>query len=394
MPQENWAVILCRFQDDTDPNPSKIKYERFFTTLGKGSLNAVEYFQDMSHGRADSSGSKVFGWINLPLNKADYVHPAAAGVGQLDRDNVVDYCKNAAISQGVELTEFSRVGILLNGIDELFGYDGYFVCGSINFRGSGIQHEIGHGYGLQHARRFGSETDYTDPYDIMSVFSTPYMTTHPEWEIVGPGLNAWNMRSLNWLDESRVWTNFRKSYSKTVELRPLYQPGLPGNLAVQVGRYLIEFRLKTKWDLRIKSSSVLIHTFTNTHSYIYPPTNRRAEIAGRLGMIKGDVFEHKLDLLEPDFAARVEILSIDNRSKTAIIQLDVVNQDVLFARNSSRQTLHWWQAWVNPLHDPDPPGEPGIINPSPFPDLNPQPPTIPMPPRPGGILGPRGGGNR
>lgn len=42
-----------------------------FTTAGAGTLNMVDYFDKMSHGNVDLSGSQVFGWCTLPNPHTD-----------------------------------------------------------------------------------------------------------------------------------------------------------------------------------------------------------------------------------------------------------------------------------------------------------------------------------
>ena len=42
-----------------------------FTTAGAGTLNMVDYFDKMSHGNVDLSGSQVFGWFTLPNPHTD-----------------------------------------------------------------------------------------------------------------------------------------------------------------------------------------------------------------------------------------------------------------------------------------------------------------------------------
>jgi hypothetical protein len=69
-----------------------------------------------------------------------------------------------------------------------------------------------------------------------------YSASHDEFDSVGPGLNAWNMRSQGWLDESRVWRGSGTSFDSTIELRPLHRRELPGLLAAELpGGYLAEF---------------------------------------------------------------------------------------------------------------------------------------------------------
>jgi hypothetical protein len=133
--------------------------------------------------------------------------------------------------------------------------------------------EMLHGYGLQHSRHDGSETDYLDPWDVMSN-AGPYMAPHPflaadseRRYVVGPGLNAANADSMGWLS-GLLWTNSTQEYAAIVKLRPLFRDDLPGWAAARVGDVYFEFRTKEAWDAAIPRPCVLAHRFSDTHSYI------------------------------------------------------------------------------------------------------------------------------
>src|SRR5262249_42845 len=145
--------------------------------------------------------------------------------------------------------------------------------------------EMGHGYGLDHARFEGSPDDYRDPWDVMSTAAYPWMEApHPEFTTVGPGLNAANMRSRNWLDENRVWKAPLPTSSQIIQLRPLPRPDLSGFLAAQLGPYLVEFRVPERWDAAIPRACVLVHRFEANHSYLEPA------ISGSQDIVSGDKF--------------------------------------------------------------------------------------------------------
>jgi hypothetical protein len=146
---------------------------------------------------------------------------------------------------------------------------------------------MGHAYGLSHSRLYGSTEDYRDPWDVMSTASA-LMAAHPSFTELdvrgqpvfrlGPGLNAANMWSLDWLDLSRVWSSTSNTQvNTTVELRPLHRRDLPGFLAVRFQDYFVEFRTDAGWDAAV-TPTVLVHTFKGTpfggnHSYLMPDNN-------------------------------------------------------------------------------------------------------------------------
>jgi hypothetical protein len=162
----------------------------------------------------------------------------------LNDSGLLNVAKTTATNAGVNLQDYAGVCLTFIGHVDLFGYLGGMgaFCDTFSLDVSGLPQEFGHGYGLDHSGIFGSTSDYQDPWDVMSTYG-PYMATNQEFTWVGPGLNAWNMRSRGWLDETRFWTSPSPSFDTLVELRPLHRRDLDGFLAAQVGRYLVEFRV-------------------------------------------------------------------------------------------------------------------------------------------------------
>ena len=314
-----WAIILVRFQDDTDPLPPLTKYEDLFTSRGRGSLNMVDFFNDMSHGKIDISGSRVFGWYTLDQVRADYagnMYPQPAG--KINRNGLLDAAKAKATAAGINLSDFA--GVVVSGLNsvDLCGWVGGMaaLCDSLSLSPSLMGQEMGHGYGLDHARLQGSSDDYRDPWDVMSTAAYPWMeANHTEFTKVGPGLNAWNMRAMGWLDETRVWADSSGSFDVTIQLRPLHHRELHGFLAAQIGQYLIEFRMPERWDAAIPRPCILVHRFDSNHSYLMPAHS------GSQDIIAGDKFlEGNSDF--PMFGFKeVEVIQIDVQSKTATIRL-------------------------------------------------------------------------
>jgi hypothetical protein len=310
MTTSNWAVILCKFADDTTSTLPMEHYQRLFTGAGSGSFNMTDYFGDMSHGQLDLSGSQVFGWFTLSINKADYVG------GKYNRNDLVGLCRQAAGNGGVPLNSFDAVVISMNGAVDLFGYVGGMeaFCDSNSLSPSPLGQEMGHGYGLDHARKEGSTADYQDPWDVMSVYAAD-MQPNADWGTIGPGLNAWSMRSQGWLDESRVYTFNGALSDEGVELRPLHRRDLGGYLAASLGEFLVEYRPKERWDAAFPRSAVFVHRFNDNHPYIMPGTN------GNYDLVAGDVFQNGVPNLPFSSYSKVEVVTIDDARRTATLRL-------------------------------------------------------------------------
>ena len=316
----------------------------------------ANFFHEMSHGRLDLSGSQIFpykeGWFTLThtlveFNKVKdeylkwYADPK--GVAPLNSNYAFRIWAEEAATwyhpdlPKVDLTRFSGVVAVANVGVGCVGWLGSMraICDENTVKPSILGQEMGHGYGIDHARIHNSLMDYLDPYDIMSTRAA-YSDRHPDydsigWSVamdyglsIGPGLNAALMDSRGWLDYSRVK---KITYGEeTVELRPLHRLDLPGFLAIVVevvsgflateymyiDKFFVEFRMNKGWDggfnrgLGPAAPVVLIHYFEENHSYIM-----------KVLMNKGDKFEIK----EGEHHLKIELLDIDRGKETASIMV-------------------------------------------------------------------------
>lgn len=317
-----WAVILCKWQGTTDePKPISF-FKRLFTTDGSGTSNMTDFFDRMSHGAVDLSESKVFGWYTLSLPQTAYAgNVDVAPAGMINRQGLVDLAKKTATDSKVDLSGFYGVVVCMNTLTDLFGGGGrQAVCDPGSFEPSVLGQEMGHGYGIAHSRRGGSTADYLDPWDVMSTWDSAYMARHLEYTLIGPGLNAANMRGRGWLDESRVWYDSALPTTEIVDIRPLHQRDLPGFLAADIAgfggiRYLFELRLKTAWDAAIPRAAVLVHRFEDNRSYLMTSSK------GAPDLVAGDLIEWGDEKIAAGPHLSVEVVSIDEAKQTARLRV-------------------------------------------------------------------------
>lgn len=306
--------------------------EELFTSTGNGKFNMVDYFRDMSHGVLDLSGSQVFGWYTLNKKRSEYT---GSGVNQQGRTDLINWARQAAIDDKKDLSKFVNVVVCMNVGTDLFGGGAGVVCddsrsvnGMTSMSPSLLGQEMGHGYGLAHSRADGSTADYMDQWDVMSTAGA-FMAAHPNFTevdvrgnpvfLTGPGLNAANMASREWLDESRVWMTTNRGFDTVVKLRPLHRPDLPGFLAARFGNYFIEFRVRERWDAGIPRPAVLIHRLEDSISYLMSAND------GQQDLVAGSVFgtvDPSNPILAPFIAVnRVEVIEINPEQRFATVRL-------------------------------------------------------------------------
>jgi hypothetical protein len=330
MIKSSWAVLLCKFNDDSTEPFTRDYYEDLFTSSGTGSQNMVDFFRDVSHGNVDLSDTRVFGWYTLNKKLSEY---GLTGAEKLkNRGNLINWALQAAAANGDDLSQYvssagSRVVVCMNVPTDLFGGGAGVVCDNLSTEPRSLGQEMGHFYGLDHSRAdtvpvcqvLGSDIDYRDFWDVMSTAGCAHSAPHPRYGFVGPGLNAANMASQGWLDESRVWTTSNPSFDLVVTLRPLHRRDLPGFLAARLGKYLVEFRSKEGWDANITRPAVLIHRFEDNHSYIMSANNGDQDLV--VGSVFGTADTRNSNLSIFTGTTKIEVEEINASEQFAKIRL-------------------------------------------------------------------------
>ncbi len=230
-------------------------------------MNMVDYFLDNSHGKIDVSDSHVVGVYTIPYNRADYIGNSTPQPGKIDRGGVLDAGRAAASAKKVDLAAYAGVVVCGYKVLDLCGFVGGMaaLCDSNTLSPDVLGQEMAHGYGSDHSSLDGSPLEYGDPWDTMSTWS-PYSAAHPDYVRVGPGLNASNMRLRGWLNEGRVVTIPREeTVTRDVAIGPLHDRGIQA-AALDIGGFLVELRIRDRWDAGIPHSCVLVHRVDGNRS--------------------------------------------------------------------------------------------------------------------------------
>jgi hypothetical protein len=125
-----------------------------------------------------------------------------------------------------------------------------------------VAHETGHGYGMEHSWSANPDTEYGDPWDIMSAMRVRGFSDAP-FGGGGPRLNAPKLHKMGWLPDVRVATQYVGAPTQVVRLAALDRPEVSGVLMARVVAgdrvFTVEYRQPLGWDRGIGGDAVLIH---------------------------------------------------------------------------------------------------------------------------------------
>ena len=262
----NWAILLCTYTDAPQlPAGRDLAYFQQLV-LDRGTGGLADYWDAISVGSVNLTGSVVRGWYTVPMTVAQA--RAKSGGPNPKRGELVTDCITAARDASTNAFSVpagtSVVVIHWPDIDFYGGQGIAFVTTVVDIGGLG--HEMGHGLGFQHSHSdVGGE--YDDPWDVMSyanVFSLPT----PRFGNRGPGVNAFHMDRMGWLPRERIKTfGANGATQETITLAALPNAGAAGSYLVRVPidpgdpfHYLtVEYRRRAGVDAPIPADIVLIH---------------------------------------------------------------------------------------------------------------------------------------
>ncbi|MFI7634947.1 choice-of-anchor P family protein [Nonomuraea sp. NPDC049400] len=283
------AVVLCKFTDQQDEPHNVAYYEDMFSQSGAGKKGVFDYWKDVSYGNLDLTGTIVKGWYTADKTVAEF--------NVLNRASQIDVCASKA-DPDIAFEDFAGVVVLTNHTNlngPLFGGGPPTQIGGKTYPAlgrmaaeedqalSGILHETGHSFGLDHSRKLSTSTShYNDKYDVMSCFGCYTTPKHSYQGDGGPGLNAVMLEIAQWLPPNRVSTfDNNQCRQQTYTMAALNHPEAGGPLELRIPAsvsipnaadasgqttstttsdyYTVELRSKSGWDQGIPQDAFVLH---------------------------------------------------------------------------------------------------------------------------------------
>ncbi|MDN5782637.1 MAG: hypothetical protein L0H23_11570 [Luteimonas sp.] len=277
-----WVTLACRFSDI----PVEQQTVAFFTSqYGTTPGQLGHYWNEVSYGKINLTGSNAYGWFALPLARDAYV-TMVDGEEEADLDKLFTDCA-AAADPTVSFTGVQGVNMMFNG--DLDGYawgggacatlDGARRCPRVTWNPpwsfgnlAPLAHEMGHGYGLPHSDNSDGDDDtYDNPWDVMSDAWSNAMH-NVTYGALPKHINILQRDRLGWVDAARKRVIPAGNFSTTqlaldfagtkgatnLQMIVLAMPARPDPYATVV--YTLEARRRTgTYESALAGDAVILH---------------------------------------------------------------------------------------------------------------------------------------
>jgi hypothetical protein len=273
-----WVNILCRFADAAGVTPHPVSwFEKLMETVYPG---MDHYWQELSYGQINLTGTAVAGWYDLPQPRSYYVHSS----GGLDFGRAVEDC-TAVADADVVFPNFVGINLMFNQDLDCCAWGGSWTVtrdGQTRtysttwlppwgYENQGVLgHEMGHGFGLPHSSGPYDAT-YDSRWDVMSSVWGNCSPPHTAYGCIGVHTISYHKDFLGWVPASRVYVAAPES-SQSLIIERLGQPASGSNYQmaqIPIGGsmtqfYTVEARLFTGYDEQIPGEAIVIHWVNTT----------------------------------------------------------------------------------------------------------------------------------
>jgi M6 family metalloprotease-like protein len=324
-----WVTLMCKFSDQAaEPKPLSFFQSQYGTAVGQ----LGHYWQEVSYGQINLSGSNAYGWATLPEPRSSYItfdtatNKDKADLGKLFRDCTaahdanVNYAVNGGV-QGVNMMFNDNLDGSAWGGGQCGTLDGINKCWSTTWNPpwsfnnlAPLSHEMGHAYGLPHANNSDTDSDtYDNVWDVMSD-SWNNAVSSTTFGALPKHINMYSRNRLGWVASARKRTiNAGSGASQIV----LDRASLAGSTNTQMivlaypGQttryYVLETRRRVgSYENRLPGDAVIVHEVQTSRKEPswsvdadQPPANRSNN--------EGSMFKVGETWTSPDFAFRVKV---------------------------------------------------------------------------------------
>ena len=209
-----WVTLACKFSDiATEQKPVTFFQDQYGTTPGQ----LGHYWNEVSYGKINLTGSSAHGWFTLPQPRSHYIK-TVDGEEDVDLDMLFEDCV-AAADPMVNFAGVQGINMMFNGDLDGSAWGGG-ACGPVEGAPNAcirstwnppwafnnlapLAHEMGHGYGLPHSDNSDGDDDtYDNPWDVMSD-GWRNAVANATYGSLPKHINVYQRERLGWVDVAR-----------------------------------------------------------------------------------------------------------------------------------------------------------------------------------------------
>ena len=272
-----WVSILCKFSDHAE-EPHDLAYFQGMYAATRPGLD--HYWQELSYGIINVTGSNAFGWFTLP-HPESYYNPTDTS-GNTDLYSLADDCTHVA-DPTVNFANYAGINLMFNtDFANGWAYGGGWygdLDGLTNQRWSitweppwgyanlsVIAHEMGHGFGMPHSSsNYGPV--YDNAWDVMSNTWYNCGAAHdPTYGCIPQHTIAYHLADITgWIPAGQIFIA-GPGTNTTIILEQLALPQTSNYKMVRIPIdgspthfYTVEVRRQVGYDSKLPGNAVIIH---------------------------------------------------------------------------------------------------------------------------------------